>query len=437
MSKFLIIWFGQAVSLIGSGLTSFALGIWVYQQTGSVMNFGLIALLAALPTLLVSPFSGVVVDRFNRRIIMLLSDLAEGMSILALAVLFFTHRLALFEIYLLVALGAIAGAFRVPSYMALMSQIVEGRQIGRASGLMQLGPAAAQILSPVLAGALIGSIGFQGIFLFDAITFLFAIVTLITVSVPPSSFLATKTAQTRPSLLNEAMEGWSYILARPGLSGLLVFFALLNITFNSSEILLVPMILGFANTAVLGRIMSIGAVGFVAGGLLISAWGGTKKRVHGLLCFSLVYSAGLVLGGLRPSPILVSAALFLALFQAPMINACSQAIWQTKTPHDIQGRIFAARMMTVSAATPIAFFVAAPLADQVFEPLLKNGGYLAQTCGRFIGTGAGRGIALFLVLNGLAAMVISAGCFFNRRLWRVEDELEDVESGELSSATVS
>jgi DHA3 family macrolide efflux protein-like MFS transporter len=434
MSKFLMVWFGQAVSLLGSGLTSFALGIWVYQQTGSVMNFGLISLLVALPTLLVSPFSGVVVDRSNRRTIMLLSDLAEGMSILALAVLFFTHRLDLFEVYFLVALGSVAGAFRVPSYMALMSQIVEGRQIGRASGLMQLGPAAAQILSPVLAGALIGSIGFQGIFLLDAVTFLFAIVTLLAIRVPPAPFLATKPAKPGLSLLKEAMEGWSYILERPGLRGLLVFFALLNITFNSSEILLIPMILGFANTAVLGRIMSIGAVGFIAGGLLISAWGGSKKRVHGLLGFSLVYSAGMVLSGLRPSPMLVSVAIFIALFQVPMINACSQAIWQRKTPHDIQGRIFAARLMTVSASTPIAFFLAAPLADHVFGPLLQNGGYLAQTCGRFLGTGPGRGIGLFLVLNGLAALLISAGCFANRRLWRVEDELEDVESAVIASS---
>src|SRR6476660_8748038 len=112
MPKSLVIWLGQTVSLIGSGLTSFALGIWVYQQTGSVTDFALISLLVALPNLLVSPFSGVVVDRSNRRTVMLLSDLAEGTTIVVLAVLFFTHRLALFEIYVLIALGSVAAAFR-------------------------------------------------------------------------------------------------------------------------------------------------------------------------------------------------------------------------------------------------------------------------------------------------------------------------------------
>lgn len=437
MPKFLVIWFGQTVSLIGSGLTSFALGIWVYQQTGSVTDFALISLLIALPNLLVSPFSGVVVDRSNRRTVMLLSDLAEGTTIVVLAVLFFTHRLALFEVYVLIALGSVAAAFRIPSYMALLSQIVPGNHVGRASGLIQLGPATAQVLSPVLAAALIGIIGFHGIFFLDGASFLFAIITLLAIRVPSLALSNQHPQKQKESLLREAMQGWSYIVVRPGLRGLLLFFALLNITFSSSEILLTPMVLGFANSIVLGRVMSIGAAGFVAGGLLMGLWGGPAKRVHGLLGFGLIYAFGLILSGLRPSPILVSVAIFITLFQVPVINACSQAIWQRKTALDVQGRIFAARMMIVSASAPAAFFLAAPLADHVFEPLLMSGGKLAHTWISSIGTGPGRGIALVLVLNGLAALLISLGCFLNRRVWHVEEELEDVECTQMYTATGS
>jgi MFS family permease len=422
LGKFVLVWLGQLISLIGSGLTSFSLGVWVYQRTRSVTSFALILFFAMLPNSAIAPFAGVIVDRFNRRVIMLWSDLASGVCTLILASLFFVNQLQIWEIYVLLFLSSTGSAFRFPAYLALLSQMVPLRHIGRASGMMQLGPGAAQALSPILAATLMGSIGFSGVVLIDFFTFLFALSMLAVVRVPT---LSSSKGGIRQKVWKEAAAGWSYLRARPGLTGLLIFFVFVNITLSFSQALLTPMILGFADTKVLATIMTTGAAGFLVGGVLISAWGGPKKKVHGLFVCALLYGIGLSLTGLRPSARLVTAGLFLAALQIPLMNGCSQAIWQRKTALDMQGRVFGTRIMIAWLSNPLVYFVAGALADHVLEPLLEAHGPLAQSWLSAVGTGRGRGIALFLILNGGLMLAGAISCCFNRHFWHVEDDLPD------------
>lgn len=421
IKNFIFVWVGQLVSLVGSGLTSFALGIWVYQQTGSVTKFALISVCIMLPGIVISPFAGVLVDRMNRRKVMMLSDVGAGFASLGLAILFFTGRLTTWEIYTLISVGSIAGAFRLPAYMALLSQLVPMKQIGRASGMMQTGPAAAQVLSPIIAVSLLGKLKFQGIVAIDFATFIFAIVTLSMIYVPTLPAKGVKR-----SLLKEAADGWHYIAERPGLIGLLLFFASINITYSFAQVLFTPMILSFTNAAVLGAIMSLGALGFLLGSIVMSMWGGPKRRVNGLLGFAVLYGVGLILGGLKQSAVLITVGIFLVVFQIPIINGCSQAIWQVKTALEMQGRVFSMRMMIAWSSAPLAFFLAGPLADRVFEPMFALHGPISGTWLSIIGTGPGRGAAFLLIINGILALAITASCYLNRRLWYVEDELPDV-----------
>jgi hypothetical protein len=299
------------------------------------------------------------------------------------------------------------------------------RQVGRASGMMQLGPGAAQVLSPILAAALMSSIGFSGVILIDFLTFLFAIGTLASVHVPTLSSLSD-TSRGSPSLWREAGTGWTYIMARSGLVRLLIFFVFVNVTLSFSQALLTPMILGFASTKVLAAIMTTGATGFLAGSILISLWGGPRKKVHGLLVCSILYSVGLSLTGLRPSAQLITLGLFLSAMQIPIMNGCSQAIWQSKTALEMQGRVFGARITIAWLSNPLVYFIAGALADHVLEPLLAVHGPLTQSWLSAIGTGPGRGVALFLILNGVLMLSGAIMSFLNRYFWHVEDDLPDV-----------
>ncbi|MBA3947797.1 MAG: MFS transporter [Herpetosiphonaceae bacterium] len=424
MRIFLTVWVGQLVSLVGSGMTRFGLAVWVYERTGSVTQLSLIALFATLPALLLSPIAGALVDRWDRRWAMILSDSGAGFCSLAIALLLFMGWLNVWSIYLLVGISAAFSAFQWPAYSAATTLLVPAKQLGRASGLVQLSQAIAQIFAPSLAGVLVVLIKLQSVVLIDVATFIFSLITLLIIRFPRP--MTTEQSGGRSSLRKEAVYGWTYITARPGLLALLLFFAGTNFTLGFVPTLLTPLVLSFASPQVLGTVSTIAGLGMLLGSLLMSAWGGPRRRVYGVLLFTLLQGVVLLLGGLQPSTTLVAGAAFLFLFATPFILGSSQAIWQSKVAPDVQGRVFAVRRMIAISATPLAYVLAGPLADRVFEPLLAPHGALAPTLGQLIGVGRGRGIGLMLIgLGILTGLTVLAG-FLYPHLRNVEDELPDV-----------
>lgn len=420
-----LIWLGQLVSLLGSGLTAFALGIWMYQRTGSVTQFALVTLCATLPTVIVSPLAGALVDRWDRRWAMIFSDTGSGISTLILALLLLTDQLAVWHIYLGILVSAIFGAFQWPAYSAAVTMLVPQEQLGRANGLIQIAFAAGQLLAPILAGVLIGQIGVGGIMIIDSVTFLFALATLAVVRIPRPPRTA-EGAAAAGSLLSEAGYGWRYVLARPGMLGMLLFSALTNFSLGVVEVVVTPLVLSFASATVLGTVLSIGGSGMLIGSVVMSVWGGPRRRMYGLFGFTLLQGLALFVGGLRPAAPLVAAAAFVFLFSAPIIIGCSQAIWQSKVPPDLQGRVFAVRSMVSWSSLPLAYLSAGPLADGIFEPLMARDSALASRLGPLIGSGPGRGIALLIMLLGIFTMLVTLAGFLYPRLRLVEDELPDI-----------
>ncbi|MBN1286369.1 MAG: MFS transporter [Anaerolineae bacterium] len=425
MRTFVVVWLGQVVSLVGSGLTSFALSLWVYQHTGSATQFALLALAGVLPTIILSPFAGVLVDRWDRRRVMILSDAGAGLGTLAVALLFAAGQLETWHIYVVAALNATFGAFQAPAYLAATTLLVPKSQLGRANGLLQLGPAAADILAPMLAGMLVVNIGVPGVVLIDFATFIAAVGTLLLVRFPA---LPAADKDTPDAVRGEVTYGLRYILARPGLLGLLAFLAVAQFAGGTVGALLAPMVLGFTTADWLGLLVSIAGSGMLLGGLAMSVWGGPKRRIKGVLGFEFVKGLSFVLMGLRPSVLLTTLGAFGAHFTLPIVGACNQAIWQGKVAPGVQGRVFAARQMIARAATPLAFLLMGPLADNVFEPLLAVDGPLSGSVGQIIGAGAGRGMSLIFILMGLLIMLAVAVGSLYPRLRRVEDELPDADA---------
>jgi len=425
MLTFVLIWFGQLVSLIGSGLTGFALGAWVFESTGSVTLYGFVVLSTMLPNILLSMPAGALVDRWDRRWVMILSDTGAGLSTLAIAILFLSGRFEIWHICLAAAVSSAFSAFQWPAYSAATALLVPKEQYGRANGMVQLGRAIGYLVSPALAGYLMMRIQVQGVILIDFATFLFAVVTLLFVRIPKPEPSAEGEAG-KGSLLREIAYGLSYLTARPGLLGMLILFAVLNFMMGFVNTLVTPLILTFTTKDVLGRMMTIGGSGMLFGGLLMSVWGGPKRRIRGVLGFLLLTGLFISIGGLRPSVVLITFAAWGFFFCVPFVSASSESIWQSKVALDVQGRAAATRSAIAQMSAPVAMLLAGPLADYVFEPLLAAEGPLAGSVGRIIGVGQGRGIGLMFIVMGILTMLATMGGYLYPRLRLVEDELPDV-----------
>jgi MFS family permease len=339
-------------------------------------------------------------------------------------VLLATGRLELWHIYALTLVSAAFGTVQWPAFMAVTTLLIPKENLGRANGMVQFGQAASEILAPALAGVLMGLIGLEGVILVDVATFVFAVGTLLLVRFPQPTASATAVPEER-SLWQDLTFGWRYIFARPGLRGLLLFFAAVNFLWGMVGALIVPLILSWTSRDLLGVVISIAGVGMLVGSLIMGVWGGPRRRINGVLVFELLSGVCFMLIGVQPSFWPVAAGAFGAHVTIAIVFGSNQAIWQSKVAPDIQGRVFATQQMVARAASPLAYLLAGPLADRVFEPFMARGGALATGFGQVLGSGAGRGIGLLFMLMGIAKIAMSLAAMLNPRIRHVEDDLPD------------
>jgi len=427
---FALVWASQVLSAFGSGLTGFALGVMVYQQTRSVTAFSLLGLSTTLPGIFFSPLAGALVDRWDRRSALVVSDVGAGLCTLGIVILLSFDVHALWPICLLLAVSSLFGSLQWPAYSAAVTALIPKRHFDRASGIVQLGTAVSQILAPLTAGALLAIVKISSILWLDLATCAGAVSVLLLVHIPFGRGQAK--AAPRSSLFAEAAAGWSYIRDRSGLLSLLAFLGVINLAAGFSQALVPPMVLAFGTEAELGLVLAVASVGLLGGSLVMSLFGGPRKRARGVLTFGLLYGFCYCALGLRPAVWLIAAAFGGLLFMVPLINGCSQAIWQVKVPLELQGRVFAVRRIIAQASQPLALLAAGPLADGLFAGLLAPGGALAGSAGRLIGTGPGRGIGLLLSFIGFFVVSSALGGQMSSRLRRVELEIPDALRDESS-----
>ena len=424
---FLIVAAGQFVSLVGSGLTGFALGVWVYLQTGSVTQFALISIFAMLPGIIFSPLAGAVIDRSDRRKVMILSDLGAGLGTVTLTLLLWTGQLEIWLIYLILTWNSICNTFQRPAYASAIPQLVPKRYLWQANGIVQMAEAGSQILAPVVAAALVVTIGLSGVILIDFVTFLFAVTTLFFVRFPNSM-----PWQRKEPLMREIANGWRYITSHRGMMGLLLHAAATNVLLAIMTVLVTPLVLqSLDSTTTLGSVMGVGGAGMLFGGLAMSIWGGPKRLMSGLLGFSVLSGLFIMLMGVQPSLPFIALGFFGFTLTLALSNGCYTALIQTKVPHLLHGRVFALNQMIAFSTMPLGFALAGPLSDHVFGPLLMPGGLLADSIGPLIGVGAGRGIGLLFIVIGFLTVLVTLVGYVYPRLWRLEDEIPDANPEEL------
>jgi len=424
LRDFLLIWSGQVVSSVGSRLSSFAMGLWILQTTGSSIQFAMTFVAMDVPGLLVAPLAGPLVDRWDRRRVMAACDAVCALAALVMAALLAGGQLAVWHVYAGVAVASVCATFHGPAFNASIPLLVDQERLPRINAMVQSGTAAAAIVSPLLAGAMVTVFSLGGVLLADALTFVVAVGTLLLARVPR---VAPSTGPRR-SVLAEAAVGWRYLRERPALMALLYFDGLTRFLFGMASVLIAPLVLGFATPALLGVQYSISGAGLLAGGLVMAALGAPRQRGRALLALSALAGLLLAAHGLRPAFAMVAAAGFLMFFTLPMIGALNTSIWQSKVPPELQGRCFSMKQVLSNTVSPLAYVLSGPLAELAFEPLLQPGGALAGSFGWLLGVGPGRGTGLAFVVLGLA-LAAAAALVYALGTLRQVDALPDARAG--------
>ncbi|MCP3145029.1 MFS transporter [Pyxidicoccus xibeiensis] len=420
------VWLGQLISKLGTGLTNFALGAYVYNTSGSVTRFALVIFFSTLPLVLISPVAGILADRLDRRKLMVLGDLGAAFSIFLIWALFAGQDAGLWTIqhwyfYLPVFLGSACSALCYPAWMASVPLLVPKRHLGRASGMTELSAAVAHIGGPLLAASLDSAIGLSGILLLDSVSYFFSIGALLLVRFPAPP----PRAPGRHSLKEDLAESWHFIRERPGLRGLLLFITGNTFAVGMVMLLINPLVLAFTDIHSLKWIAAIAGMGGLLGGIVMSVWGGPRRRILGLVGFPIVGALVLLLAVLPPSVPLIASAAAVFIFTFPLISGCNQVIWQTKVPAVLQGRVASLRRVVFQGTNLVVTLVAGFLADRLFEPWMAPGGALASSVGRVIGTGQGRGIAVMFLMLSVLMLTNVVALWLSPRVRNVETELPD------------
>ncbi len=427
MFGFTIVWVGQLVSVLASNMSGFALTIWAFQKTGSATVLGLVQLSFVLPFLLISPIAGAMVDRYNRKLMMMVSDLGAVLATTSLLILNAADLLQIWHMCAASVVYGLSASFQWPAYMAAISVMVPKEQYGRANGMMSLIDSGPAVFSPILAGLLLPIISLTGILAIDVITFFLAIGALLIVHVPQPE--KTEEGQAgKGSLLSEAAYGFKYIFARRSLISLLAVILCLNLVQGFSGALFAPMILlrTANNSASLGAVESAFAIGGVLGGLIVSAWGGFKKRIRGMLLGWAMYAVfGLILFGLGRSLYVWIPIAVMASISFPLTQSASNSIWQSKVAPDIQGRVFSARRLIAWLVDPIMPVIAGLTADYITEPAMQVQSGLSRSFGWLVGTGPGSGMSLQFIISGVAYLGIILLAWFLPAVRNVETLLPD------------
>ena len=426
MFGFTIVWLGQIVSVLASTMSQFALSIFIFEETGSALALGTMQVFFITPFLIISPIAGVMIDRYNRKMMMMVSDLGAGLATLGVLVLQSLGFLEYWHLYIASIIYGLGMAFQWPAYSAAISTMVPKEQLGRANGMMSLIEAGPGVFAPILAGALLPIIRLTGILFFDVATFVLAIGALMIVHIPQPQRTA-EGDNSQGNIWKEAVYGFRYIFARPSLLGLQLIFFAGNLFAGIGFTVLAPMILLRTgnNTLMLGSAQTAGAIGGVVGGILMSAWGGFNRRSHGVLLGWILGGLGMAIIGLTGGLPIWITGMVLTSIVGPLINGSNQAIWQSKVAPDLQGRVFSARRLIAWFTNPISPIIAGTLADFVLEPAGRAHTGLPEAFSWLVGTGPGAGTGFLIFLCGVFSALIGVSGYFIPAIYNAESVLPD------------
>lgn len=407
LKKFMIIWIGELISSIGSGMTTFAVSIYVYELTGSATLVSVAALLAFLPTILLSPVGGILADRYDRRLMMIFGDSFSVVGLIIIFTAIQTSSGGVLPVFIGVTISSVFVSLLEPAYRATVTDLLSEEEYARANGLVQIAANSRYLISPFLAGLILSISYIRTILIIDMATFFITVFTLASVR---KSIQVVKPNKDNFNFFSELKEGIRSITSDKGVSSLIVLMAFMCFFMGFIQTLMTPMILAFTDARTLGIMESISAVGMLIGSVVIGILN-IKKNHSKILMISLI-AAGvfMALTGTTTSTWLIVAFCILFFTALPFVNTCADVLVRIRIPNDVQGRVWGMISVLTQIGFVVAYAICGVMADYVFGPMLMEDGILAESVGRIIGIGEGRGIGFMLVIAGIV-MVIFAFIF--------------------------
>lgn len=413
----------QTLSLLGSRLSGLAVGFEVFRRTGEATPLLLVSLFSMIPSIFAANIGGVLADRWDRRKLIIITDAGQALCSLFLLATFASGEFQLWHLYLSVILTQILSTIQGPATSASITMLVPETQRDRANAIMQMSGPAAGIIAPALSGVLYAAVGVVGTIMVDLLTFVVATSLFLFIDIPMPKKPESST-ENQESVWASALIGFRFLWARRPLLVLISQFALVNFCIGGAAAMILPYLISrTGDEALAGVIISINSLGGLVGGIVLSVWGGTRPRIHTIMC-GLIF-AGLMLAalGISQTPPMLMLTVFWLMFPIAFVNAPMMSIMQAKTPPDMQGRVFAVMSQISLLLLPPAYLLYGYLADNVLEPAIGTPAW--EPLAPLFGSTQGAGIGLIMTAAGLVMAVASLLAYALPMLRHMEANMPD------------
>ena len=423
MKNFYKLWLGELISNIGSGMTAFALSVYVYEKTGSVSYISIITLLSFMPSIILSPIGGLLADRYDRRLLMIIGDLFSGLGLIYILWNIQAGEKSIVPIFVGITFSSIFTSLLEPSYRATLTDILEEENYAKASGLIQAAGSAKYLISPVIAGMILSVADIRVILLLDILTFITTCLMIFLVRKSMNSEMQNYKKDSFKGLL----EGLFIIKENRGVYSLVIIMFFVCFFMGFIQILIRPMILELSSVKTAGMMESLCAAGLLIGSLWIGI-AGIKKNYSKILAVACFF-CGIFMSmtGVNKNLAIIGISTFLFFSTLPFMNSCADVLVRVSVPNELQGRVWGLISLITQMGTVTAYIISGVMADYIFEPMFNKNGILVENIGMIIGTGKGRGIGFMLILSGIGMLIMAIVIWKNGEIREVSEKCVDLK----------
>ena len=423
MKNFYKLWLGELISNIGSGMTAFALSVYIYEKTGSVSYVSLITLLSFMPSIILSPIGGLLADRYDRRLLMIIGDLFSGLGLVYILWNIQAGEKSIVPIFVGITFSSIFTSLLEPSYRATLTDILDEENYAKASGLIQAAGSAKYLISPVIAGMILSVADIRVILLLDILTFITTCLMIFLVRKSMNS----ETQNYKKDSFKGLLEGLFIIKENRGVYFLVIIMFFVCFFMGFIQILIRPMILALSSVKTAGIMESLCAVGLLIGSLWIGI-AGIKKNYSKILAVACFF-CGIFMSmtGVNENLNIIGISTFLFFSTLPFMNSCADVLVRVSIPNELQGRVWGLISLITQMGTVVAYIISGIMADYVFEPMFNKNGILVENIGIIIGTGKGRGIGFMLILSGIGMLIMAIVIWKNGEIREVSEKCVDLK----------